>query len=149
MKEEAQPSSWSSIVPRRDLPVFIICRDLVSDLRKLVVWFEEAGHENITFLDNASTYPPLLDYLERTHYRVVRLEENMGHRVPWLCGALDALANRMPFVVTDPDLLPDPEAPPDSFEYMQELLLRYPDFDKIDSVCILTTCRTVTLTEIK
>jgi hypothetical protein len=37
----------------------------------------------------------------------------------------------MPFVVTDPDLLPDLEAPADSFEYLQELLLRHSEFDKV------------------
>ena len=110
---------------------FYICRDLVSDLGMLVSWLERTGHGNITLLDNASTYPPLLDYLARSSHRVIRLEENLGHRVPWRCGIVGEFGEEMPFVVTDPDVLPDPQVPAESFEYMQELLLRHPAFDKI------------------
>lgn len=97
----------------------------------LVSWLERTGHGNITLLDNASTYPPLLDYLARSSHRVIRLEENLGHRVPWRCGIVGEFGEEMPFVVTDPDVLPDPQVPAESFEYMQELLLRHPAFDKI------------------
>jgi hypothetical protein len=117
-------------VPRAQLPVVVICRDLVSDLMVLVAWLENTGHEKIILLDNASTYPPLLDYLRASSHDVVRLKENLGQRSPWLSGLVDRLSPNIPFVVTDPDVVPDPEAPVDSFEHLQERLLRHGAFDK-------------------
>lgn len=121
---------WNSVVTRQKLPVIIICRDLLSDLISLVQWFEATGHENLILLDNDSTYPPLLEYFEATPHAVIRLEANLGHRSPWLSGLVEKLGPATPFVVTDPDVLPDPAAPADSFEYFQELLLRHRNFDK-------------------
>lgn len=123
--------SWRSILPRQKLPILIICRDLVSDLTSLVNWFEKTGHENIILLDNKSTYPPLLEYFSASPHEVIKLKSNFGHRSPWLSGFVERFDQATPFVVTDPDLLPDPDAPADSFEYFQELLLRYNDFDKV------------------
>lgn len=124
-------TTWTHIIPKKVLPVVIICRDIVSSLSSLVSWFENAGHENIILLDNNSTYPPLLEYLSKSSHEVIRLGTNMGHKSPWSSGLVSRFDNKTPFVITDPDLLPDPEAPADSFEYFQEVLLRYVDFDKI------------------
>lgn len=121
---------WKSILPRQRLPVIVVCRDLLSDLILLVKWLEKASHENIILLDNNSTYPPLLEYLCASPHDVIRLDSNLGHRSPWLSGLVHRLDSTTPFVVTDPDLLPDPEAPDDSFEYLQDILLRHPAFDK-------------------
>lgn len=123
-------SRWKSILPRQKLPILIICRDLLSDLKLLVSWFEKTGHENIILLDNNSSYSPLQDYLSASPHEVIRLKSNLGHRSPWLSQIVKKFDDSTPFVVTDPDLLPDPEAPEDSFEYFQELLLRYKNFDK-------------------
>jgi hypothetical protein len=126
----ARIGAWKCVVPRQQLPIIVICRDLLSDLISLVHWLEKTSHENIILLDNNSSYPPLLEYLSATHHEVIRLDANLGHRSPWLCGLIDRLGPGTPFVVTDPDVIPDPEAPPDSFEYMQQLLLKHDAFDK-------------------
>jgi hypothetical protein len=123
-------AGWADPLPRRQLPVVIICRDLVSDLRRLVGWLEAAGHERLVLVDNASTYPPLLDYLRGTPHEVVWLPVNAGQRSPWLSGLLDGLGSATPFAVSDPDVLPDDAAPADSLEHLQELLLRHTAFDK-------------------
>ncbi|MFJ8073873.1 hypothetical protein ACIQ7Q_08050 [Streptomyces sp. NPDC096176] len=117
-------------VSRADIPVIIICHNLLSDLRRLVTWLEKSGHEEIHLLDNASTYPPLLEYLGSTPHNVITLPENLGHEAPWLSGLAQRLGHEQPFVVTDPDVLPDTSCPDDAVEYFQELLLRHPDFDK-------------------
>ena len=88
-----------------DLPIFINCRDRVSPLLKMVKTLESAGLKNIIFIDNASTYKPLLKYYENTTYTTVRLTSNLGQRAPWLSGAIALFAKDMPFVVTDPDLV--------------------------------------------
>ena len=45
-----------------NIPVFIICRDMVTPLGDLVAWLERNGHQRLILVDNASTYPPLVEY---------------------------------------------------------------------------------------
>lgn len=117
-------------MPRSRIPVVVICHNVLSDLRRLVDWLERAGHENVILLDNASTYPPLLDYLDGTQHEIVRLDRNLGHEAPWLCGLVERLGSVTPFVVTDPDVLPDYSCPHDAVEHFQRLLLTFAEFDQ-------------------
>lgn len=117
------------VMPRRLVPTIVICRDMLCDLRRLVDWLERAGHKAIILLDNASSYPPLLDYLRRSPHRLVRLPENLGHEAPWASGLVTSLGS-VPYIVTDPDVLPDEECPHDAAEHFQDLLLRFPTFDQ-------------------
>jgi hypothetical protein len=112
------------------MPVVIICHNLVTDLSRLVQWLEDAGHETLLLLDNASTYPPLLDYLAVSSHWVIRMRENLGHTAPWKTDLAGTLGASGSFVVTDPDVLPDQACPADAVEHFQELLLRHPQFDK-------------------
>lgn len=123
-------AEWTDVIPRSHIPVVIICHNLVSDLLRLVDWLEKAGHQQLILLDNASTYPPLLEYLKTTQHQVIRLPENLGHEAPWLCGLIDRLGHAKPFVVTDPDVLPEESCPDDAVEYFQQLLLRFREFDQ-------------------
>ncbi len=66
-----------------DLPVFIVTRDRVAALSRLVTWLENEGMTNLVILDNDSTYPPLLEYLDSTPHTVFRLGRNIGHTAPW------------------------------------------------------------------
>jgi hypothetical protein len=108
----------------------IICNNRITDLLRLVEWLEVTGHEQLLLLDNASTYTPLLDYLACVPHQVIRLCDNLGHKAPWKCGLIDRLGSQRPFVVTDPDILPEQSCPFDAVEYFQELLLAHPTFDK-------------------
>lgn len=121
---------WTTVVPRRDVPIVIICHNLVSDLTALVGWLETTGHERLLLLDNASTYEPMRDFLAVTPHEVIGLSENLGHEAPWRSGIVDRWGPGQPFVVTDPDVLPDQSCPPDAVEHFQQLLLRHPAFDK-------------------
>lgn len=118
------------VLPRSQIPVIIICHNVVTDLIKLVNWLEWAGHERIFLLDNASTYAPLVDYLAQTQHEVIRLSENIGHRAPWAIGMVDRVGRSSPYVVTDPDVLPDEACPADAVEHFQSLLLQHRDFDQ-------------------
>lgn len=120
----------AEIETRASVPTIIICRDVLADLRRLVDWLERAGHQELILLDNASTYPPLLTYLRDSPHRVIRLDANTGHEAPWSCGLVSALGGR-PFVVSDPDVLPDESCPHDAVERFQELLQRFPAFDQV------------------
>lgn len=113
-------------------PIFIICRDRLACLERLVGELRAFGQDRITLVDNASTYPPLLDYYARNPHRVKieRLSKNLGPKAPWITGALDVLQVGEPYVVTDPDVIPAPECPDDFLEFLAETLKRYP-VDKV------------------
>ena len=109
-----------------DLPIFVNVRDRVRDLRALVAWLEKAGHERLVLIDNASTYEPLLDYLEQTPHRVVYLGRNAGSRAIWGC---DLVPNER-YVYADPDCVPCDTCPQDAVAHLADLLDRYPDYPK-------------------
>jgi hypothetical protein len=112
-------------------PVFINTRDRVSCLRALVEWLEKAGVQRIVIVDNASTYPPLLDYLARSPHQVVRLTENLGQLAPWTSGTIGAHTGEHDFFVeTDPDVLPDPGCPMDALEHLYDVVYTFPGFVK-------------------
>jgi hypothetical protein len=113
------------------IPVFIPLRDRVSPLHELLAWLESVDQHDIWLVDNASTYPPMLEFLESTEHRVVRLNDNLGHRSPWLSGTVQRAAYGRSFVVSDPDVVPDPMCPADALDYFADVLLRFPDIDKV------------------
>jgi hypothetical protein len=113
------------------VPVIVNCRDRLQPLRLLVDYLERAGHERIVLLDNDSAYPPLLEYLDATPHRVIRLGVNAGPLAPWTHGVFDTLAVTGPFVYTDPDVVPDETCPLDAIEYFAEILDAYPDRVKV------------------
>ena len=112
-------------------PVFVIVRDLLSPLQQLVGWLERAGHERIILVDNASSYAPMVDYLATTSHAVVRCGWNMGHRSPWLSGAVFEMADDEMYVVTDPDIVPDDDCPLDAVDYFAEALAAHPGVHRV------------------
>ena len=114
----------------RDIPIFIICRDRVEPLRKLIAWLESEGLNNIFLIDNASTYPPLLSYYESTPYELIKLGDNIGHTSPWKSGIIDIYAKDIPYIVTDPDVIPS-ESSHGAVKRFCELLTKYPERRKV------------------
>ncbi|HXY91041.1 MAG TPA: hypothetical protein VEP49_01055 [Acidimicrobiia bacterium] len=114
-----------------DVPIFVNCRDRVTSLRLLVAWLERAGHEHIVLVDNASTYPALLEFYESTPHEVVRLDQNYGQTALWDAGLLDRLGVTGHFVLTDPDVVPSDECPLDAVAHFAEVLARHPDAVKV------------------
>lgn len=115
------------------VPIYINARDRLEDLAKLVDWLEKAGYENLVFLDNASTYPPLLEYFEKTPHRVERLvppkewqesreRSNYGSKSLWRAEMIPSEW----FVFTDPDLLPIEKCPKDIVDYLYRMLRLHP-----------------------
>ncbi|CAB4769115.1 unannotated protein [freshwater metagenome] len=113
-----------------DLPVFVICRDRLEGLTRLVQWLERAGHRHIILVDNDSTYPPLVEYLAVSHHRVEYLGDNLGHRSPWSSGLIAKVASDTAYIVTDPDVVPTEECPLDVAAYLHGILDRYPGYVK-------------------
>jgi hypothetical protein len=73
----------------------------------------------------------MLDYLAATPHEVVALGENAGHRAVWTHGVREQLRQAGPFIVTDPDVIPDPECPDDAIVHLRDLLDEYPKVPKI------------------
>lgn len=112
-------------------PVFIPVRDRLGPLRDLVAWLESVGQEEIWLIDNDSTYEPLVEYLAASPHHVLRLGHNVGQRSPFLSGAVQRHAFERYFVISDPDVVPDPGCPPDALDHFRDVLDRYPRIDKV------------------
>jgi hypothetical protein len=113
------------------IPIFINCRDRLTPLLQLLAYLERAGAANVHLVDNASTYPPLLDFYSRTSHRVIRLEQNLGHKALWQGAVLEQAGVDGRFVLSDPDVVPIEECPLDAIEYFAEMLDRYPRRPKV------------------
>lgn len=93
----------------------------------MVAWLENAQMQRIVFLDNQSTYEPLLDYLNKTPHEVVRLTRNLGKLALWKSG----LVPNRPFIYTDPDVVPIAHCPHNMVEVLLDLLGRCAPWQKI------------------
>ena len=110
----------------RDVPIFINARDRLGVMKKLIDWLLDAGYRKLIVLDNASTYPLLLEYyssLERDwRVKVIRLGKNFGYKALWLSNVLERLKIATPYVYTDSDVLPVESCPKDFVKRLIELL---------------------------
>jgi hypothetical protein len=114
----------------KTVPVFINVRDRLSCLKQLLQWLERAGHCNITLIDNASTYPPLLQFFEQRNYRIIRLKQNLGHTALWRIKELRSITARQWFVYTDPDVIPADTCPLNVVAYLHRQLQEFPFYIK-------------------
>lgn len=114
----------------KNVPIFINCRDRLSPLKKMVECLEAAGLKNIIFVDNASSYKPLLNYYDSTPYTILRLSRNIGQQAPWLSGAICILAKNSPYIVTDPDLVL-PDLSKNNIRNLFNVLNKYSDYIKV------------------
>ncbi len=134
-----EQSSLAGPVPRLDhlyfydIPIFINNRDQLANLKKLVDWLRQAGYRCLYILDNDSSYPPLLDYYGEIEpaVRVIRLQSNLGPYALWQGKILDYLHIATPFVLTDPDILPMEDCPPNVVEHFYQILARNPSINKV------------------
>lgn len=115
----------------KDVNVFLISYNRLSYLKKLVDWLEKADFQKIHIVDNASTYPPLLEYLKKSHHRIHYLKKNQGHLAVWECGKFDEILKRENYIVSDCDVLPTEECPKQIVGYFENILEKYPEFTKV------------------
>ncbi|MDR0485762.1 MAG: glycosyltransferase [Elusimicrobiota bacterium] len=114
----------------KNIPIYLICFNQVSYLRRLVEALEKRGYGNINFIDNASSYPPLLEYLSKTKYKVYKMDKNYGYEVFWDCGLFDDIITSAYYVVSDPDVLPSDDCPDNFLEVFYKVLIRVPGIVK-------------------
>jgi hypothetical protein len=116
-----------------DTPIFINTRDRVEPLRELLDWLNKAGHKNIALIDNDSTYPELIDLFDSTPLQVVTLGRNGMHKAPWESFAIRFMSKGLPYIVTDPDVVPTDKTPKNIVKYFYSVLNKYPKFNKVGS----------------
>lgn len=86
------------------IPVFIISFNRLTYLKATIESLEKIGICNINIIDNASTYPPLLQYYHEINYRIFYMDKNYGHKVFWENDFFKKYRRRF-YIVTDPDLV--------------------------------------------
>jgi hypothetical protein len=112
-----------------DVPVIINNRNRLSTLIPLVNWLEGAGVQRIVILDNASTYPPLLDHYTSSAHTVVHLSGNMGYLALWETPVWHEFSDQH-YVYTDADVVPDETCPLDLIDRLLDVLQRFPQIEK-------------------
>jgi GT2 family glycosyltransferase len=115
----------------QSVPVFIICRDRISTLSLLLERLEFFGLTNISFIDNDSAFPPLLEYYANTPYQVFRTGQNVGHKSPWESGFIKTLAPNAFYIVTDPDVIPVEDCPAAAISYLLQLHKKHIEHQKV------------------
>lgn len=115
----------------KDVVVFVLSYNKLGYLEKLIAWLEKAGFRKIFIVDNASTYSPLVEYLQASSHTVYRLEKNYGHLAVWECGLFDDMLRVHPYIVTDPDILPIEECPGEVTHHFWRILSDHPEVTKV------------------
>lgn len=114
-----------SLVPD-DVPIIIPTFNTPTYLKSMIGQLEGRGWTNIIIGDNGSTYQPMLDLLDELSntYHVVMWGKNLGPRV---YTENKDICSRMPkyFIVTDPDLLFNPNMPSAAINKMRRITDTY------------------------
>ncbi|MCQ2741612.1 MAG: hypothetical protein MJ210_05840, partial [Alphaproteobacteria bacterium] len=115
----------------KDIPIFIISFNRLSYLQRQVDFLEKAGYQNIHIIDNASFYPPLLDYLAKSKHTVHRLTKNYGHLVLFVAPEFKDIIENQYFVLTDNDVIPNEDCPNDFVEFFYKTLSKHKNVNKV------------------
>lgn len=113
------------------LPVYIICYNRLSYLQQIIQCLEKYGITNIHIIDNCSSYPPLLEYLQKTPYKVHKMQKNYGHMVFFKADEFKEVRENEYYVLTDPDVIPIDECPADFMSYFYHILQKFPKVTKV------------------
>ena len=113
------------------IPIIINNRNRFLCLKAQINALVNRGYTNIYIIDNASSYPPLLDYYEHEcPYQVFRLNQNLGHLALWKSGIIKQFRKDY-FVYTDPDIIPSEACPADFMDVFLQVMKKYPLVEKV------------------
>lgn len=114
----------------KEIPIIINNRNRYTFLKEQIHWLQARGYKNIIVLDNASTYPPLLEYYASLDCKIIFLEENLGYKALELSDLYKTIRKNY-FVYTDPDVIPIDDCPDNFMETFFSLLQQYPLVQKV------------------
>lgn len=119
IREYISPSSIEKV---QDIPIVINNFNRLSTLLQLIQSLEQRGYRNIHILDNASTYPPLLDYYRDCPYEIIFLNANLGFKALWKSKQVQARFCKDYYIYTDSDVMLDEACPTDVIDHLFHLL---------------------------
>ena len=114
----------------KNIPIIINSYNRLSYIVEITSYLTDRGYKNIYIIDNASTYPPLLDFYKKCPFRIFFLNENVGHLSLWKSGLYKKFI-RDYYVYTDPDVIPIKECPEDFLLHFQNTLRKYKEVKKV------------------
>lgn len=104
------------------IPVIVNVFNRLTTTRILCDQLANMPDVRVVIVDNNSDWPPLLEWYDTDcQHELIRLDENIGHHAPWLCGAVDQFADKPFYCVTDCDLDLD-GVPPDLMDVLSKPL---------------------------
>ncbi|APU69096.1 glycosyltransferase [Christiangramia flava] len=108
----------------RRIPILIISFNQLHYLKGLIDFLDKHDYRNIIIIDNNSTYKPLREYLASIEHRITvyRLPENYGHNVVFKRKDLFDKYLKGYYVITDSDVVPIKECPPDFLKFFKDIL---------------------------
>jgi len=114
-----------------EIPIIINSFNRLTCLKQLIEFFIKKGIQNpVIILDNNSTYEPLIEFYKTLPYEIIYLNTNLGHEALWRSGHINRF-NKSYYVLTDPDVVPIDECPPNFMEYFFEIMNKYPTYTKV------------------
>jgi len=115
------------------IPVLIINYNRCQTLMQMVDWLQNLEDAvSIIIIDNASTYPPLLQYYDCINYpnvQVMRFEKN--HRLKKMIAISQTMQQFDYYVITDSDLTPYHDTKGDILSRMKAMLEKYKDINHV------------------
>lgn len=118
----------------KEIPILIINFNQLYYLRKLVDFLILRKFKNIIIIDNASTYPPLLEYYKDLpkNVNVELLDQNYGHMVFNKNKMLQVKYGQGFYVLTDADIVPNNSLPENFLKRLLLILLK--EFSSVNKV---------------
>lgn len=114
----------------RHIPIIINNFNRCASFFQLVDFLRSTGHSNLYVIDNASTYPPLLEQYAKEKLRVFHLRKNIGCFALWKTRIAEYFLNNY-YVYTDPDVVPTESCPNDFMTYFKNILDRSKGLEKV------------------
>lgn len=109
----------------KETPIILNNFNRLTSTRNMYEFLKNRNFTHIVILDNASTYPPLLDwYATLEDGEVIRLPTNIGAHCLFDSGYLKNITDEY-VVYSDSDLELNPLMPEDFLEMMKSMLIKY------------------------
>jgi hypothetical protein len=84
------------------IPVFIINRNLLTWPKLMIEWMKQIPCLHPVIFDNASDYPPLLEWYETNPCDIIRMPVNTGHTGLFATGVIENVTTDY-YIIADPD----------------------------------------------
>lgn len=106
----------------KDIPIFLVNFNRFQPIQDLVVSLLDRNYNNITIIDNNSSYPPLIEWYKKCPVKLYAVGKNVGPYVLNEIQEFKHITSKEVYVWSDGDVVPVPEAPKDFIEHMVEII---------------------------